>query len=105
MPGDLGIINRPTGSDTKRIEDIIEDFDQLLAGVNALLTPNNKLDPAQIEGAKILDGGSSIIATEESRTNVAYGKLPTPDQVSGVVLPPNGLIVVVYQALWKSSVA
>jgi hypothetical protein len=49
--------------------------------------------------------GKSIIAAEESRTNVAYGKLTTPDEVQNVVLPADGLIVVGYHALWKESVA
>lgn len=49
--------------------------------------------------------GKSIIATEESRTNTAYGTLTTPDQVSGVVMPTDGLIFVTYRALWKNSVA
>jgi hypothetical protein len=48
--------------------------------------------------------GTSIITTEESRTNTAYDTLTTPDQVQDVVLPANGLIVVAYQALVKSSV-
>ena len=45
--------------------------------------------------------GKSIIATEESRTNTAYGTLTTPDQVSSVVLPTDGLLLIGYQALWK----
>lgn len=49
--------------------------------------------------------GKSIIATEESRTNVAYGKMTTPDQVSSVVLPTDGLICVAYHAMFKNSVA
>jgi len=48
--------------------------------------------------------GKSIIATEEARTNVAYGTLTTPDRVSSIVLPSDGLICVAYQATWKSSV-
>lgn len=48
--------------------------------------------------------GKSIIATEEGRTNTAYGKMTTPDQVSNVVLPTDGLILVAYQAMWKESV-
>lgn len=47
--------------------------------------------------------GKSIIALEEVRTNVAYGTLTTPDQVS-VVLPTDGLIAVAYQASYKESV-
>jgi hypothetical protein len=48
--------------------------------------------------------GASIVATSESRTNVAYGTLPTPDQVT-VTLPTNGLLEIGYQATWQESVA
>lgn len=46
-----------------------------------------------------------VIATEEGRTNTAFGTLTTADEISGVVVPENGLILVGYQARWKSSVA
>lgn len=49
--------------------------------------------------------GKTNIATSESRTNVAYGTLTTPDQVTGLVLPTDGLIAVWYQATWQESVA
>lgn len=49
--------------------------------------------------------GAVNIAASESRTNVAYGTLTTPDQVTGVVLPSNGLIVAWYQATWQESVS
>ena len=48
--------------------------------------------------------GKSIIATEESRTNAAYGLMTTPDRVPNIVLPADGLIAVAYNATWKSSV-
>ena len=48
--------------------------------------------------------GAVNIATSESRTNTAYGLLATPDQVTGLVLPANGLIAVWYQATWQESV-
>lgn len=47
--------------------------------------------------------GVTNIATSETRTNAAYGTLTTPDQVSGIVLPSNGLIAVWYQALWQQN--
>jgi hypothetical protein len=46
----------------------------------------------------------SIIATEQSRENVAYGLLATPDEVT-VTIPASGLIVMTFSALWASSVA
>jgi hypothetical protein len=49
--------------------------------------------------------GKCIIATEETRTNTAYGLLTTEDVVRGIVLPADGLIRVGYQAEWKESVA
>ncbi len=48
-------------------------------------------------------GGKSIIATEETRNNAAYGLLTTPDRVRNVVLPTDGLIFVAYQARWKET--
>jgi hypothetical protein len=49
--------------------------------------------------------GVSMIATEEARTNTAYGLLATPDRVQNVVLPADGLLFVAYQAMWKESVS
>lgn len=48
--------------------------------------------------------GKVNITTSESRTNVAYGTLTTPDQVTGIVLPTDGLIAIAYQATWQESV-
>ena len=49
--------------------------------------------------------GNCIVPTEESRTNTAYGTLTTSDIVEDIVLPTDGLIVVLYSAMWKESVA
>lgn len=51
----------------------------------------------------LVPSAKSIIVTEQSRENSAYGTMPTPDEVT-VVLPENGLIAVAYQATWKESV-
>lgn len=48
--------------------------------------------------------GKSIIAQSEARTNTAYGLMTTPDRVSGIVLPTDGLICIGYQATWFESV-
>lgn len=45
-----------------------------------------------------------VIATEETRENVAFGTLTTADELTGIVVPTNGLIRVRYAALVKSSV-
>jgi hypothetical protein len=49
--------------------------------------------------------GEVSTSGEESRTSTSYGTLTTPDQVDNIVLPADGLIVVAYDAIWKSSVA
>jgi hypothetical protein len=56
-------------------------------------TPNVAGDIANLATAvdtKLGSAGKSIIATEETRTNVAYGTLTTPDVVTGIVLPTDG---------------
>lgn len=46
-----------------------------------------------------------VIATEESRTNTSFGTMTTADEIKEIVLPENGLILVAYSAMAKSSVA
>lgn len=92
-----------------------EDVDTVNA-FNAIQTwANGNIDEQNITGATVqrlglnnsgnVGRGATIIAATESRTNVAYGTLGTPDQVAGIVLPANGLIAVMYQATWQESVA
>lgn len=49
--------------------------------------------------------GKSIIATEETRTNAAFGLLATPDQVPNVAVSQDAIVIVSFKALWKESVA
>lgn len=63
------------------------------------------LDKAGISSAATVRRGKSIIAAAESRSSTSYGTLTTPDQVSNVVLPTDGLLAIVYQATWQESVA
>jgi hypothetical protein len=53
----------------------------------------------------IVPQGAKVIAAEESRANVAYGLMATPDRVPGVVMPQDGLLCVRYSALVKNSMA
>lgn len=45
------------------------------------------------------------IAAEETRENVAYGTMTTPDQIAGVEVEAGSAILVGYTALWQSSKA
>lgn len=85
------------------------DFDPLYNALNGALTYDN-MAAAFLAWLGVSDGsnvrrGKSIIATEESRTNTAYGTLTTPDQVSSLVMPTDGLFLIGFQALIKSSVS
>lgn len=87
-----------TGSDPK-IKTALETY-------NNSLDAENKIKAASLETGvgRIKWYTPKIIATEESRTNVAYGTLTTADEIASVVVPENGLLLVGYSALFKSSV-
>lgn len=48
--------------------------------------------------------GAVNIATSQSTSSTSFVTLATPDQITGIVLPANGLIYVWYQAIWQASV-
>ena len=66
------------------------------ADVNAI---SDKLDDL------IDQRGHTSISGSQSTTSASYVTLATPDQVTGIVLPTNGLIRVRYWATWQESVA
>lgn len=69
---------------------------------NELLTSENKLD-LSASGFKWYP--PKIIATEQTRENTNFGFLATEDKIENVVLNSNGLIVISYSALFRSSIA
>lgn len=85
--------------------------------LNGLLGASNKIAAAGVENETITNTQLAaaakpfdwytpkVIATEQTRENVAFGTLTTADEIASVVLPENGLIVVGYTAIVKSSVA
>lgn len=79
------------------------DLNSIQDDLGNQLATNNVMSGVN-EGSNVRRG-KSIISTSESRTNVAYGLLATPDQVQNVILPTDGLIVVSYQAIWQNSVS
>lgn len=108
-----------TGGATADMSDISGPFSDLSTFLNGNITATNVTDggldhdtlDSTTVAAKLglsqtgtVRRGKSIIATEESRTNTSYGTMTTPDQVSSVVLPTDGLIFIAYKALWKESV-
>ena len=92
-----------------------ENVNQLNANLAAIVAGVNAVDASQIDSSLLVQGGltgnsivrrgKSVVSAAEARTNVAYGKLGTPDQVSNIVLPTDGLIFVLFHALWQESAA
>jgi hypothetical protein len=54
--------------------------------------------------AQLGSHGKSIVAAEESLVTGAYGLMPTPDHVAGIVVPTDGLLIVNFRALVKQTV-
>jgi hypothetical protein len=92
----------------------VADADQVMANLEALRSYINgsigvdSLDSALLPILAVNDAsnvrrGKKIIPGTESRSNTTYGTMPTPDQVSNVVLPTDGLIAIAYQALWQET--
>lgn len=93
----------------ENVNDVQEMFDDAKTVINGNLDGDNLAtsirEAAALNKTGSIRRGKSIIATEESRTNTAYGLLTTPDRVQNIVLPTDGLIFVLFQANWKSSSA
>lgn len=76
-------------------------------------TTDAPLGPAQIQAlAEAIEaqlgrtgalGGFSYVAAEQSRTNVAYGLLGTPDRIQNLTVPAGGLLMVGFQAMVKEA--
>lgn len=93
----------------ENVNDVQDMFDEAATVINGNLDHFNlhssTKDKLGLTDATTVRRGKSIIATEESRTNVAYGLMTTPDRVQNIVLPADGLLVVAFQGMWKNSVS
>lgn len=101
---DLPIIGNNNSTEDPKIR---SNFSALQTAVNGNLNADNLLasdaDKLGLNYTGVVHRGKSIIATEESRTNVAFGLMTTPDRVLSVALPTDGLISIAYMAMFKSS--
>lgn len=104
---DLNLTNTLTAGTPEDVGDVQENFVDIVTWANGNIDGDN-LTAATNQALALNETGTvrrgkSIIATEESRTNVAYGTLTTPDRVSNIVLPTDGLLYIAFQAMWKES--
>lgn len=81
--------------------------------LNKLRTAVNDIDEANLSAALALrldinsaatKRGKSVIPTEESTASGAPTTLTTPDRVSNITVPADGIVEVSFQAEWRSTV-
>ena len=105
----MGLLNYTTRANLvantpENIADVTDCLDKIRTSVNSIDAEQFSSSLEAKMGATSAGRGKCIIATSESRSNTAYGTLTTPDQVSNIVLPTDGLMFVAYQATWQESV-
>lgn len=75
-------------------------------GQNEALDTSNKTPASSLSLGNLGRWYAPVeIATEQERESATFGALTTKDEVTGVVLPTNGLIAIAYRGIFKSSVA
>lgn len=84
---------------------IINDLNQSTGGVDGDNLTATAAQQLGLSDSSHVRRGAISTATAESTSSTVYTTLTTPDRVSNVVLPTNGLIIVGYQAIWQNTVA
>ncbi len=109
MALEIPTIGSPNSTQDPKIKSSLETLSGLLGASNKIKgagIESETIENAQLKAeAKPFDWYTpKVIATEQERTNVAFGTLTTADEIASVVLPENGLIVIGYRALVSVSV-
>lgn len=110
----IPIVGQPNSSEEPKVVNALTqlvgavnnvDSDQIADGTIAAGDISSSLaDFLALTVAGTTRRGKAIIPAAEGMTNSAYSYLATPDRVSSIVLPTDGLICVAYQALWRETV-
>lgn len=98
-----------TPGEPENVSQLNANLDAITAQIDGNIDETN-LTPALatilgVSQAGTVRRGKSIIPATQTRSNAAYGLLPTPDRVSNVVLPTDGLLFVAYQATLQINAA
>lgn len=104
----LSIPNRPVGTDVRSVSQLLANFDAIINWVNGANVAAANLTSALasslgVNAGGVVRRGKTNIATEETISATSYGFATTPDRVSSVVLPTDGLIFVAFQGVWKQT--
>jgi hypothetical protein len=111
-----GTLSLPVGGEKNTTADakvlaLLKQFNELLDSSNKI--PGTSLAAAAgITAAQLASAAKPVtgytakaIATEQTRESATFGKLTTADEITGVVVPENGILMVGFAGLVKSSVA
>lgn len=98
-----------TAGQPENVNQLNANLNALLAGVNAVdtsqLDSSSVLVPAGLTGGGVTRRGVIATATAQNTTSSSYTTLSTADQVSNVVLPSNGILVVGFHGTWSETVS
>lgn len=103
----MGLVDEPLPTTGESKYTAEADVRVLLAALKAEFNggiDQENLSPALQAILDLSSRGKCIVATEEVRSDTAFGTLTTPDIVEDVVVPSGALVLGTYQAMWKESV-
>ncbi len=101
-----GVVDTATLADkavtTAKVDDGAVTSAKLGSGAALANLASGSIPTDKLSQAKLTWYTPKVIATEQSRTNTSFGKMATPDEISGIVVPENALLLVGYSANWKA---
>lgn len=104
---ELPLTNTLTPGTNEDVADVQENFQDVLDWANGNIDGDNFTAATNqalgLNETGTVRRGKSIISTEETTTSASYTLLTTPDRVSNVVLPTDGLIAIAFQGMWKET--
>lgn len=113
---DVGLDNTIATGQQRSASKIQQNFERLRDFINgdgwidSSKYGDGSITSDKLAGVKAVGGGKSVTATEQTRNSTSYGPLSgtlgtdATDEVRGIVLPADGLLVVAFDAMVKSSV-
>jgi len=111
----MGKVTLPRTNQTGTNEwtDVEANDVRIIEEINGNLDSENLKAAAGITAAQLASTAKpvtwytpTVIATEQTlAAPVAYSKMTTPDEITGIVVPANGLMAITFSAQVKSSVA
>ncbi|SRR6266487_813148 len=102
----LPVIGQPNATeDPKTLTALTTIQTGINGNIDETNMPTATLQRLGLNSGSQVGRGKTNIATTESTSSASYVTLTTPDQVTGIVLPTDGVIAVLFSATWQNSIA